>query len=420
MRIAYFALAFSIVVLGVVITLADDLGRAAYSPDDAVPTYVLDPEAPEWQVQTWFNDPRALVLGDTVVVGFTDGVGRVGVEHRPLGGGRVRRVVVGSINPLLCDSTSSGERSWPRVDDHANPALAHHDGHLVVAFAEHTGRLVVAAPSDSSRTWTSTTLGRAHSYAHLVPNGDSLYLFSRRTVAQGFDTEATQVVLASGDGGRTWGRERTLFSTPGHRPYLKAAPGRGAVHLAVTDGHPDYYPTSLLYARLDGGDRSAPETVWSYARTGQRAWVWDVAEFEGRPWVAFVTFSDSRAPSDTSAVDDHGEATYRVAVRTERGWSVSTVTDAGRRLVESQPGYMGGITLVGPGDVVVSRRGLGHPSLYRYRLEDTEWQRQRIGRRGFRPYVVRDTAGRPRALQWVNGGYEAWWRFETSIDVETL
>jgi hypothetical protein len=101
-----------------------------------------------------------------------------------------------------------------------------------------------------------------------------------------------------------WAPAETLVRVRGQRPYVKVACDAVAtIHVPFTDCHPRETATSLFYARYVGGawfraggariggppfTPADADLVWDVARTGQHAWVHDVAFDHANPAVLYL------------------------------------------------------------------------------------------------------------------------------------
>lgn len=304
-------------------------------------------------VWTWFNDERALVIGDDLYVGYVDTAGYSSVAVLPLDGGE----------PVTTPLSSFAE-----VNDHVNPALLElPDGRVLAAYAMHhveqAWRWRIATPTETGVVWSSerstSDVGALVTYSNLVAlddEGGRIYNFFRGI---GYST----TFMTSDDAGETWTLPRHLVladDDASRRPYVKyASDGRGRIDLLYTPDHPRPLATDLLHVyyeagtlhRSDGtpiqplpGADGAPMpvdagTVVSAAAVSGRGWVWDLEyDADGAPVGAFVTAADGTEGLDLR---------YHVARwdADAARWQSREIARAGTHLYGAEPHYAGGITL---------------------------------------------------------------------------
>lgn len=293
----------------------------------------------------WFQDERALVVGDHLVVASVARSGRLDVTQLDLAtGARV-------ITPL---------REGFEPDDHNAPALVRRpDGHFVAFYTRHHRdalmRMRVSERPDDATAWQpeqTFDAGVKQKFTYANPfifpaQPGRLHLFWR-----GLRFHPTWSF--SDDGGATWSPGRLfLWYGRGTRPYVKyASDGRDAVHLFFTETHPRQEPTSLYHAilrngilhRSDGRPIRAwgghPPGVWRTTRIFRGgsaegvAWVWDGA-IDARGWPV-VVYTAHRGP---------GDIRYRYARWDGTAWRDQEVARAGSALSGDEAQYAGGICL---------------------------------------------------------------------------
>lgn len=361
---------------------------------------------------TWYNDPRAIVVGTDLVYGFIDTGGRVGVRTEPETG-------TGSFAYLI---------SGLNEDDHGNPALLvrNSDQKLLAFFVDHnTDQYYIATSTNASdaSAWETAIdiapqLGTTEmSYANPVQltgeTGEPIYNFFRGS--QGAINLALWYTK-SFDGGVTWSAA-TQFAAAG-RPYMKLVQnGTSRIDFFFSDGHPsEHVGNSLYHMYMQGGSfyksdgtlitASLPLTPASHMTriydgngVNGEAWNWDIQiDGTGKPVVAFATFVTT---------SDHR---YRYAKWSGSAWTDYEVTAAGGSIenLGSEPYYSGGI-VIDPDDintVYYSRDEGGVNEIFKAVTANngaswTETQLTSDGVESFRPYKA---AGSDKLL-YLKGDY---------------
>jgi hypothetical protein len=365
---------------------------------------------------SWFADPRAVVSGSLVYVGFIDGAGDVRVAALDR---RAALVTTATLHRGL------------GVDDHHNPALLlRADGRLQAFYSGHTGPELFFRVGESIAVWgpeqrlgTNTPGARGYTYPNpvqLQAENGRIHLFWR-----GGDFNPA---FSTSTNGSTWAPAKTLVRVPGQRPYVKvASDGIATIHVAFTDGHPRETATSLFYARYAGGawlraggariggPPFAPaeaDLVWDVAPTGHHAWVHDVAfDGAGLPRIAYAVFR--------SATDHR----YRHARWTGSAWEDREVTPAGGFFPDesSEKQYSGGIVFdhANPAVLYLSRQVAGQWQIERWQTADggATWS-QRSLTAGSLEKNVRPVVARGGGPLWMRGGYLNYRRYRTAIIAE--
>ncbi len=375
----------------------------------------------------WFSDPRAVYFEGRrrrTYSGWVDSRGNITIGFYDHDNGTISRRTI---------------HEQLEVDDHDHPALLFApDGRLLVFYSKHSTStpiyLAEAREAESLSAWspprelalndTATYRGLLNSYTYTNPcllsgEDDRIYLFWR-----GMDFKPN--LSWSDDLGKTWAPGRILIlperTYANRRPYLKVADnGRDRMHLAFTDGHPrNEEANSIYYAgyregafhRADGQrittleelpiDPAAADIVYDASTTGEKAWVWDVAEgADGQPVIVYVRF-----PDDTQHV-------YYYARWDGSRWQNHRLLDAGKWFPQTPPGktepepnYSGGLALdqEDPSIVYLSRQLNGLFEIERWQTPDggNSWNRRPLTsdskRDNVRPAAVRN-AGPGNALQ---------------------
>ena len=315
----------------------------------------------------WFQDERALMIGDRVVFGY------VASGHRdPRRRGRVEiaewgpndRVATAGLHEPEAESE---RRAW--VDDHNAPAfLMRRDGRILVVYSQHGrenriyyriskepgdirawGAERVFVPSESSRV----------TYTNLHRVGGRIYNFFR-----GLDNSYKPSYMYSEDEGETWRTGNVLIQVPAqfrHRPYVRyAGDGRETVHMVYTEGHPRDFDNSVYHVYLrDGQLHRSDATVLARLEkglgrpedgtrifsgdAGNVAWTSDVhLDRSGLPVVVYSVQKDGAGKKPGEAGEDHR---YRYARWDGRQWMDEEIGYAGSKLYPGEDDYTGNVCL---------------------------------------------------------------------------
>jgi len=381
---------------------------------------------------TWsyFGDPRALTIGNTLFTGCVARGGAPVVEAFDLETG-ARRV----------------SRPFGRLeaDDHNNPSLVAFRGRIFTFSSPHSGYLwprdrqsamryrSTARPWARGGGWSEMRTvpigagcGLGYTYPNPVVAGDRLYLFMRGPCWEPYVTWT--------DDGVHWSRARTLVRAPVGptarriRPYAKyAAAPDGSILMLFSDGHPASWESGLYFARfadgrflsaagevlgdLDQGPPAVTDLEQIHAPRDGRAWPMDIAQGPGGDPVAVYT--SLRGVNDT----------FRYARFDAGAWETHPIAAAGRTLF----GYHNaGATLdhADPSRVVLSRTIAGQNEIELRTTEDSgrTWIAQALTRDSdefnVRPVIPRSTgaAGRGVVL-YVTGSATSYRRYDTSVVV---
>lgn len=226
-------------------------GASAGFPFDATPLVLTDDAG-----YCWFEDPRALFVGQLLVVGS-------------VASGWQEASKRGDIESIVHDF-SSGETSVSELhdrfelDDHDSPAyLLRPDGKLLAMYAKHgsENHSYYRVSSDGSltmwgaeQTFTPTSATRlTYSNLFLLKAEDNrVYDFYR-----GLDDSYKPSFAYSDDGGDTWLSGNIVINVPStqrHRPYVRyTSNGNDTIHLLYTEAHPRDYDNSLYHVFYRGG-----------------------------------------------------------------------------------------------------------------------------------------------------------------------
>ena len=321
---------------------------------------------------TWFNDERALVVGDFLYVGCVQTDGLAALARHNLRTGENHHVVLG---------TSASVQK----DDHNNPSLTLlPDGRLLAVYSKHLGgaqsyqrisrvpqpaTLADWGPETVQRTPANNTYANTH---RLSGENNLIYNFHR-------SINFNPTLSLSDDLGATWFSTRQFIrsGTGGVRPYTRfASDGVGRIDVLYTDGHPRDVANSLYHLYYEGGQlrRTDDSTIaplnaipldhdagqrgsviyqyraeaWgpgegpdNWIPTG-RAWTWDIQrDAKGRPVVAFQVQRDDV----TGKGWDHDRIYYYYAVWTGTEWQKRFIAHGGRPLYAAEDDYGGGMAL---------------------------------------------------------------------------
>jgi hypothetical protein len=407
----------------------------------------------------WFQDERAIVVGDTLLLG-TVAAGRRDLARRGAAEATGVDLKTGAITRARLSATPV-EREG-RYDEHDAPAFAlRGDGRLLAVWAGHgfDNRIlsrVSKRPGDPSawsdeRVFVPSQTSRI-SYSNLqrlAAERGRIYDFFR-----GLDDRFKPSVAWSDDEGESWTSGGVVIDVPAafkHRPYVKyASDGEGTIHLAYTEGHPRDFDNSLYHVVYRAGQlrRSDGTAIRSLAQglhdpaEGTRvfagnpanvAWVADLElDAAKRPFVAYSVQKDSAGLPPGQGGADHR---YRLARWTGSAWEDGEIAFAGSRLYAGEDDYTGGVALV-PGDPTIAfistnadpstgeplrsaADGKRHWELFRGTSAGGAWRWEPVTRDStsdnLRPVVPR-AQGRAPILLWVRGSYRAY----TDYDLEVV
>jgi hypothetical protein len=264
------------------------------------------------------------------------------------------------------------------IDDHDHPSiLIDQHGRVSFFYSRHANKspiltVKLTKPEDIKERGNERPLylndtvrysGFRNSYTYtnifqLSGENNKMYLFWR-----GMDFKPNFSI--SEDGGATWSRGKILIlperSYRDRRPYIKIdSDNKEKIHFAFTDGHPRREPNNsiyYMYYKADtlfraGGEKigklsdapvrpSQADMVYDAGQTGEKAWIWDVAEgSDGNPVIVYTRF-----PDDTNHC-------YYYAIWNGSGWENHFIVNSGgwfpqtpEGKIEPEPNYSGGIAL---------------------------------------------------------------------------
>ena len=411
----------------------------------------------------WFQDERAIVDGDLLIVGTVaddsgaDGAARKGdidLSILDLMTGELARVVL---------------HAGLQDDDHNAPALLKlADGRYLAVYGKHGGdrlmRWRVSSEAGDPTRWQpeqQLDVGAAYTYQNLfrlAAEDGRIYNFHRGV---GFNPN----YALSDDDGRSfryggrllaWQAVDNRLGGAG-RPYLRyASDDREAVHFLSTEDHPRNFDNSIFHGYLRGGqlydshgkvvaalsgtrDAAAGPTAYTKVFQGSAddvAWTVDLElDAAGLPVAIFsVQHGAGAVRSDRSA---GGETIHYYYARFDSSrWQVSFLAHAGSRLYSPEVDYSG-LAAIDPdapetvyistdadprtGTALISRAdGLRHYEIYRGQTNNQgrTWSWTAItadsSADNIRPTVPRRDHGRT-ALLWMRGSYTTYRDFDTRL-----
>lgn len=415
------------------------LSVTGYSQVPAKVKYVQHKMAPTAQAYNtmtfdgawcWFSDPRAVYHEGKfkrTYVGWIDGSGDIFIGYYDHETKEIK-------HHLVYESH--------QVDDHNNPSILFDaQGHILFFFNYHgTSRPLMMTRSvlaEDISAWesisnlplndTATYRGLWNTYTYTNPirlsgENDRLYLFWR-----GIDNKPNYSL--SDDNGRNWTMGK-IFILPerkyaNRRPYLKVySNDKDRIHFAFTDGHPrNEKLNSIYYMRYQNGyflkangdtikkmgepvDQHDVDMVYDASISGEKAWVWDIAEDKnGYPVILYAKF-----PSDS----DH---LYCYARWDGKAWKNYTLIHSGSWFPEtlagwkeSEPNYSGGMNIdkEDPNTIYLSVNRNGKFEIEKWITADNgkNWKAEAItagsDRNNIRPFAVRGaTKGNPLQVLWM-------------------
>ena len=273
--------------------------------------------------------------------------------------------------------------------------------------------------------------GLGYTYPNPVVAGDRLYLFMRGPCWTPYFTSTAD--------GRHWTRPRSLVRSPSSslqdgggtrrvRPYAKySATPDGSILIALSDGHPASFKSSLYFVRLKGGRFLAADgreigtiadlplrfsdldRVDPYSAGHGRAWPMDIAQ--DRSGMPVVVYSSLVGTSDT----------FRHGRWDGRRWRTQPIAKAGRTLFSY---HNSGITFdhEDPSWVVISRTIAGQNEIEARHTPDHggSWCPVQLthGSRAFniRPVIPRGLSDPHRlVVLYVSGSAKSFREYDTDV-----
>jgi hypothetical protein len=394
----------------------------------------------------WYQDPRALIQGDQLVIGSVEGNGSgdavVGIYD--LAEGQIEgRVVL--------------HREF-RHDDHNAPVFyPRPDGSLLAVYALHSNDRKHYYRISEPGNWLKW--GEERSYEHRYDRAGNvtymnLYPLEQEGKLYNFfrGIEFNPSFITSPDHGETWGEPTHFIQSelPGRqRPYARyAGNGKDTIHVSFTDAHPRQFGNSLYYVAFRNGEfyRADGKPIKSLDTTGplkpsEADLVFRGGGGEGRgsdlsalrsAWTsAIVIDSQGRPHIGYTLYLSNTDHRYRLASWNGKRWIDREVAYAGKCLYDRESSYTGLISLdpVDPSTVVIStdvhpttgKDSGGLHEIYRARvsldddLDSIKWEP--ITRdskvRNLRPLIVRE--GETRVIAWLRGTFRTYTDYDLDV-----
>lgn len=412
----------------------------------------------------WFEDERALIAGDRLIVGtVADGWNPDGSPN-PQRRGNIEVTVV-DLETLKPISTAVLHSSL-QGDDHTSPALILFPaGQLLAMYAKH-GRenkiyyRIATAPYDAS-SWldekvfipsesSRITYSNLHWLSEENDGQGRIYDFFR-----GLNNSFKPSVIHSDDLARTWKVDGVLIQERRDRrvrPYVKYAnDGRRRIHFAFTDGHPRDINNSIYHAYMENGKlyttngrfirelsdgpiKPSEATKVFQGGANNVAWISDLhLDENGYPALVYSVQKDSAGPPPGRGGEDHR---YRYARWTGNEWRDQEIAYAGSRLYAGEDDYTGNICL-NPGrlnEAFISTNvdpdsgkplSSGHYEIFRGVADDagSHWKWSPVTRDSIednlRP-IVPIPSGDKNVLLWLRGTYKSYQNFDLDVMGMTL
>jgi hypothetical protein len=425
-------------------------GAPAGFPFDATPSMLTNDAG-----YCWFEDPRALFVGQSLVVGSVAS-GWQDASKR------------GDIEAIVHDF-ESGEtivtelHDRLELDDHDSPAfLARPDGKLLAMYAKHGSEnhfyyRVSSGASlttwDAERTFTPTSSTRL-TYSNLfllTSENNRIYDFYR-----GLDDSYKPSFAYSDDGGDTWQSGNIVINVPStqkHRPYVRyVSNGTDTVHLLYTEAHPRDYDNSLyhVFYRADslhqsdgtelhplsqGLTQPTEGTLIFQGDADHVAWGMDLElDADQRPVAAYsVQVGSASLPTGQGGEDIR----YRYARWDGTSWQDFPLAYGGSRLYSGEDDYSG-LASIDPADanvvylstnadpvtgepLVSTSDNERHYELFRATTSDggQSWEFAPITSNStvdnLRPVVPPPSADGRRALVWLRGAYRSYTDYQQEL-----
>jgi hypothetical protein len=380
----------------------------------------------------WFSDPRAVYFegrfkrtycgwidsGGNVMIGFFDHETRI--------------IETDTIHAAL------------EVDDHDNPSLFFEsDGTIQVYYTRHSANdgifFTQSLNPENIHDWSETRIlalndtisgsgfSKTYTYTNIIQlkeESGRLFLFWR-----GLDFKPN--VSISDDKGKSWSTGKILIlperTYKNRRPYMKvASDAEHTIHIAFTDGHPrDELTNSIYYVAYKKGqfmkandemisiwsdlplDPNACDKVYDASITGEKAWIWDIAQDNnGSPVLVYARFLDDLNHFYYYATYENGTWNNHKLVNSGR-WFPHTLEGEAER----EPNYSGGIVLdhQDPSRVILARNKKGIFEIEQWKTDNNgkDWEitpvTENSANDNVRPFVVRQYPGAETpVVLWMN------------------
>ena len=391
----------------------------------------------------WFQDPRAIITDDKLIVG--------GVSGHGLGD-----AAAGVYD--LTDAEILGRVTLhPDFDhdDHNSPVFyARPDGSLLTVYARHSTEnkhyYRISDPEDYLQWGKEQVIEQPEpvTYMNLYPlaSEGKLYNFYR-----GIKWNPTYVTSA--DHGETWGESYHLIQNEVegvHRPYARyTGDGKDTIGISFTDAHPRDYGNSIYYAEFRNGNfyRADGTFIKNLKNDGPLKPSEAEKVFQGgngpfrtldlsaeqSAWTSAITFDSQGFPHIAySLYLANDDQRYRLASWDGAQWHDREIAYAGSRLYDREASYTGLITLdpQNPQHVVISTdvdpsSGVplgGKHQVFRATVDQQDdtgsivWQRlsKDDNQHNIRPMVVR--GDKHSVIMWLQGQYNTY----TDYDLDAV
>jgi len=299
----------------------------------------------------WFQDPRAIIHNDKLIVGSVSGSGDQAGDVRV------------TVYDLLADKDLGTHVLHEKLesDDHDTPAFyVRPDGRILAMYAYHTSPAHyyrISEPDDPTTWGPEQSFKHPHgiSYMNLYHHSadDTLYNFYR-------DTRGTYcpAFLISKDQGDTWqpGGQLIFHGLEGrHRPYPRYWSDGEYIHVSFTEAHPQEYRDpgcGIYYAKFKDGKfhRADGSPIKDIRKDGPLLPTEAEAVFRGaaqhNAWTSsIVTDAEGRVYIGYSVNRSASDHRFRYAVWNGTRWSDHEVAYAGAGLYPRAYDYTGLITI---------------------------------------------------------------------------
>jgi hypothetical protein len=403
----------------------------------------------------WFEDPRALFVGERLLVGsvasgWSDAARRGDIE-----------AVVYDFETQQASAFELHDRL--ELDDHDSAAfLQRPDGRVLSLYAKHgtENRFYYRISTDSSlldwgaeRTFTPTSATRL-TYSNLfrlsAENG-RIYDFYR-----GLDDSYKPSFAYSDDAGETWKSGNVVIRVPStqkHRPYVRyASNGTDAIHLLYTEAHPRDFDNSLYHIYYEAGMlHSSSGTVLQPLSEGLTSPDQGTRIFQGDAdhvaWGMQLSLDDMGRPVAVYSVqvDSAGLPTgqggedirYRYARWNGAAWADHALAFGGSKLYSGEDDYSG-LAAIDPADpniVYISTDadpatgeplksaldGARHHEIFLGQTSDggQTWQWSAVTKDSavdnLRPIAPAPSPSGRRALLWLRGTYTTYTNYKQEL-----
>jgi hypothetical protein len=438
MQASQYRFSLSAMLIGAAIALLTGCSQQSPQLLDTIPPIQTFTENGGW---CWFQDERAIIHDNKLVIGSVSGTG----------GGDVRVSVYDLDKNADLGTIVLHEKL--EQDDHNSPALfARSDNSIVAMYAKHFKErdshhyYRISEPGNPLQWQPEQTFnhgeGQWLTYMNLyeIPVEKTLYCFYR----DGKSYMPSHLV--SKDQGQNWRKGGPIIDPDlgnRHRPYARyTANGSDAIHVSFTEAHPHVYGCSIYYAAFRNGNfyRADGSLIKSLSGEGPLTPTEADLIFQGdslnNAWTSSIRLDADEHPhlgySVYKSPEDHR---YRYAWWDGTQWHDREIAFAGGYLYDTGRGedhYTGLITLdpSNPEVVYISSdvdpatgqtTGTCKFEIYRgivslvSQSSKVEWQpiTENSTVDNIRPVCV--TGGNRTALLWVSGRYTTFIDYDTDI-----